>query len=65
MSAEPGRTGGYVLDKSVTLPPLNFTATDLHKTLSPLYNPKLNDDAKQSIQERFLQRLELGFGFQR
>lgn len=26
--AEPGRTGGYVLDKSHSLPPLNFTPTE-------------------------------------
>ncbi|MBO0867760.1 MAG: HTH domain-containing protein, partial [Micromonosporaceae bacterium] len=25
LSAQPGRRGGYVLDRSMTLPPLNFT----------------------------------------
>ena len=27
--AEPGRCGGYVLDKTLTLPPLNFTAAEM------------------------------------
>jgi len=27
--AEPGRTGGYVIDKTQTLPPLNFTASEM------------------------------------
>jgi predicted DNA-binding transcriptional regulator YafY len=27
--AETGRTGGYVIDKTVTLPPLNFTAAEM------------------------------------
>ena len=27
--AEPGRTGGYVIDKSMTLPPVNFTAAEM------------------------------------
>lgn len=27
--AETGRHGGYVIDKTVTLPPLNFTATEM------------------------------------
>jgi len=27
--AEPGRTGGYVIDKAMTLPPVNFTAAEL------------------------------------
>lgn len=27
--AEPGRRGGYMIDKTVTLPPLNFTATEM------------------------------------
>jgi predicted DNA-binding transcriptional regulator YafY len=27
--AEPGRTGGYVIDKTMTLPPVNFTAAEM------------------------------------
>ena len=27
--AEPGRCGGYVIDKTLTLPPLNFTAAEM------------------------------------
>src|SRR5919112_1373815 len=29
LSARPGRGGGYVLDRSMTLPPLNFTAGEV------------------------------------
>jgi len=36
---------------------LNFIATDLHKQLSPLYNPRVNDDGKAALKERFVQRL--------
>jgi glutathione S-transferase len=36
---------------------LNFIATDLHKQLSPLFNPKVNDEGKASLKERFTQRL--------
>lgn len=28
ISAQPGRRGGYLLDRSMTLPPLNFTAAE-------------------------------------
>jgi predicted DNA-binding transcriptional regulator YafY len=27
--AEPGRTGGYAIDKTMTLPPVNFTAAEM------------------------------------
>ena len=36
---------------------LNFIATDIHKQLSPLFNPKVNDEAKAALKGRFLQRL--------
>jgi glutathione S-transferase len=36
---------------------LNFCATDLHKQLNPLFNPKLNDEARGMIKDRFLSRL--------
>jgi len=36
---------------------LNFIATDLHKQLSPLYNPKVNDEGKAALKDRFVQRL--------
>lgn len=38
---------------------LNFIATDLHKQLSPLYNPKVNDEGKAALKDRFVQRLGL------
>jgi glutathione S-transferase len=38
---------------------LNFIATDLHKQLSPLYNPKVNDEGKAALKQRFVQRLEV------
>jgi glutathione S-transferase len=38
---------------------LNFIATDIHKQLSPLFNPVLNDEARASLKARFLQRLEV------
>jgi glutathione S-transferase len=38
---------------------LNFIATDLHRGLSPLFNPKANDELKAAVKERFLQRLAL------
>ena len=38
---------------------LNFIATDLHKQLSPLYNPKVNDEGKAALKARFLQRLQV------
>jgi glutathione S-transferase len=31
---------------------LNFIATELHKGMSPLYNPKANDEFKASLRER-------------
>jgi len=37
---------------------LNFIATDLHKGLSPLYNPKLPDEIVRQVKERFGQRLD-------
>jgi glutathione S-transferase len=36
---------------------LNFIATDLHKQLSPLYNPKVNDEGKAALKDRFVQRV--------
>lgn len=36
---------------------LNFIATDLHKQTSPLYNPKLNDEARAAIKDRLVQRI--------
>jgi glutathione S-transferase len=35
---------------------LNFIATDLHKQVSPLYNPKLGDEMRAIIKDRFVQR---------
>jgi glutathione S-transferase len=37
---------------------LNFVATELHKTMSPLYNPKLPDEIRQSIKDRLASRLD-------
>ncbi len=36
---------------------LNFIATDLHKQLSPLYNPKMTPELKAALLERFVQRI--------
>jgi glutathione S-transferase len=36
---------------------LNFVATEIHKSFSPLYNPKLSDDAKAILKERLLGRI--------
>ena len=36
---------------------LNFIATDLHRGMSPLFNPKVNEEGKASVKERLLQRL--------
>lgn len=35
---------------------LHFVATELHKGMSPLYNPKANDDFKASLEERLIGR---------
>jgi glutathione S-transferase len=35
---------------------LHFIATELHKGMSPLYNPKANDDFKASLKERLVGR---------
>ena len=36
---------------------LTFVSTELHKGLGGLFNPKLSDDAKQAIKEKFAPRL--------
>lgn len=36
---------------------LHFLATELHKGMSPLYNPKANDEFKASLKERLELRL--------
>lgn len=36
---------------------LNFIATDVHKQASPLFNPKLNDEARAALKDRLSQRL--------
>jgi len=36
---------------------LVFIATELHKGLSPLYNPKASDELKASVKERLVKRL--------
>lgn len=38
---------------------LNFVATELHKTMSPLFNPKLAEDTKKSVKERLYARFEM------
>jgi glutathione S-transferase len=38
---------------------LHFLATELHKGLSPLYNPKANVEFKDSLKERLVQRVGL------
>ncbi len=38
---------------------LHFLATELHKGMSPLYNPKANDDFKASLKERLDLRLSV------
>jgi glutathione S-transferase len=35
---------------------LNFIATELHKGMSPLYNPVANDELKQSLKDRLARR---------
>lgn len=36
---------------------LHFLATELHKAMSPLYNPKANDELKESVKERLRLRV--------
>ena len=36
---------------------LNYIATDIHKGFSPLFNPKLSDEAKSVLKERLLMRI--------
>jgi glutathione S-transferase len=36
---------------------LNFISSEIHKGCSPLFNPKLNDDAKAALMPRLKQRL--------
>ncbi len=38
---------------------LHFVGTELHKGVSPLFNPKLPDDARQAFKERVQERLGL------
>ncbi|HUB08452.1 MAG TPA: glutathione transferase GstA [Myxococcales bacterium] len=38
---------------------LNFIATELHKGVSPLFNPKLPDDLRKTFKDRVLDRLGL------
>lgn len=37
---------------------LNFTATEIHRNFSPLFNPAVPDDIKQASKQRILGRLE-------
>jgi glutathione S-transferase len=37
---------------------LNFIATELHKTMSPLFNPKLNDEVRQVYKDRISKRID-------
>jgi glutathione S-transferase len=37
---------------------LNFISTEIHKGFSPLFNPNLAADAKETLKARLLQRLE-------
>ena len=37
---------------------LNFIATELHKTMSPLFNPKLPDEIRQATKERIASRFD-------
>ncbi len=36
---------------------LNFIATEIHKSFSPLFNPKLSDEAKNILKERLVGRM--------
>jgi len=36
---------------------LNFISSEIHKSFSPLFNPKLNDDAKAALMPRLKQRI--------
>jgi glutathione S-transferase len=38
---------------------LNFIATDLHKQMSPLFNPKLNDEVRTMVKDRLGVRLAI------
>ena len=37
---------------------LTFVSSELHKGLGALFNPKLSDDAKQTVKDKFAPRLE-------
>jgi glutathione S-transferase len=38
---------------------LHFLATELHKAMGPLYNPKANDELKESVKERLRLRVSV------